>query len=92
MQQHFLNLVRGRPGQLPPPVESMKGRWGPAEESMTGADKLILTAHIHDHGARLRSFELAAGAFREISEARGSREGTPGGREQTRSGTRAGPH
>jgi luciferase family oxidoreductase group 1 len=26
----------------------------------TGADELILTAQIHDHGARLRSFEIAA--------------------------------
>ena len=28
----------------------------------TGADELILAAAIHDHGARLRSYELAAGA------------------------------
>jgi luciferase family oxidoreductase group 1 len=26
----------------------------------TGADELIVTAHVHDHGARLRSFEIAA--------------------------------
>ena len=38
--------------------------------SETGADELMLTAHIHDHAARLRSFELAAAAFREINEAR----------------------
>ena len=31
-QQAFLNLIRGRPAQLPPPVESMAGRWSPAEE------------------------------------------------------------
>ncbi len=30
-QQAFLNLVRGRPGQLPPPVESMDGHWSPEE-------------------------------------------------------------
>jgi len=27
----------------------------------TGADELILSGHIFDHAARLRSFELAAG-------------------------------
>jgi alkanesulfonate monooxygenase SsuD/methylene tetrahydromethanopterin reductase-like flavin-dependent oxidoreductase (luciferase family) len=26
----------------------------------TGADELIISGHIHDHQARLRSFELAA--------------------------------
>ncbi|MES2571342.1 MAG: LLM class flavin-dependent oxidoreductase [Verrucomicrobiota bacterium] len=31
LQQQFLNLVRGRPLQLPPPVESME--WSPAEEA-----------------------------------------------------------
>jgi luciferase family oxidoreductase group 1 len=29
----------------------------------TGADELIITAHIHDHAARVRSFELTAGAL-----------------------------
>ena len=31
---NFLNLRRGRPGPLPPPVESMDGRWSAAEEAM----------------------------------------------------------
>lgn len=31
LQQAFLNLVRGRPGQLPPPVESMDGLWSDLE-------------------------------------------------------------
>ncbi|WP_406696997.1 LLM class flavin-dependent oxidoreductase [Singulisphaera sp. Ch08] len=31
LQQAFLNLIRGHPGPLPPPVESMDGRWNPAE-------------------------------------------------------------
>jgi luciferase family oxidoreductase group 1 len=30
----------------------------------TGADELMITSQIFDHGARLRSFEIAAGAFR----------------------------
>jgi luciferase family oxidoreductase group 1 len=32
-QLQFLNLVRGRPGKLPPPVESMDGRWSAAERA-----------------------------------------------------------
>jgi luciferase family oxidoreductase group 1 len=32
-QLMFLNLVRGHPGELPPPVESMEGRWSPAERA-----------------------------------------------------------
>ncbi len=32
----------------------------------TGADELMLTAMIHDHGARLRSFELAAEACKPL--------------------------
>ena len=31
LQQSFLNLHRGHPGPLPPPVESMDGRWTVAE-------------------------------------------------------------
>jgi luciferase family oxidoreductase group 1 len=30
-QLQFLNLVRGHPGKLPPPVENMEGRWSRAE-------------------------------------------------------------
>jgi luciferase family oxidoreductase group 1 len=33
VQQAFLNLVRGRPGLLPPPVDSMDGRWTPVERA-----------------------------------------------------------
>jgi luciferase family oxidoreductase group 1 len=84
-QQAILNMVRGRPGQLLPPVDSMEGLWNPTERAhveqrtqisaigsidtvrerlgeilaATRADELILTAHIYDHAARLRSFELA---------------------------------
>ena len=86
LQQAFLNLRRGRPGQLPPPDPALEQRLLPEERAMlddalacsvvgsksavhgglrafaarTGADELMLTAHIHDHAARLRSFELAA--------------------------------
>lgn len=33
LQQAFLNLVRGRPGPLPPPVASMDRLWSPAERA-----------------------------------------------------------
>ncbi len=95
VQQQFLNLIRGHPGEMPPPVDTMAGRWSPAEEmhvrrmmrcsavgspdtvrrqilgflEETGADEVIATAQIHDHTARLRSFELAAQVFREIQAA-----------------------
>jgi luciferase family oxidoreductase group 1 len=91
LQQVFLNMVRGRPGQLPPPVDSMEGSWSPTERAHieertrvsavgsvgtvrerldailaeTQADELIMTGHIYDHTARLRSFELASHAIRE---------------------------
>jgi len=32
-QLQFLSMVRGRPGKLPPPVESMDGIWSPAEQA-----------------------------------------------------------
>jgi luciferase family oxidoreductase group 1 len=92
LQQGALSMIRGRPGQLPPPVDSTAGRWSPIEQghveqrtrvsavgavdtvrerlaailAATRTDELILTAHIYDHAARLRSFELASHVLREI--------------------------
>ena len=86
LQQQFHKMLRGRPGQLPPPADSMDGLWNPTERAQveqrtrvsavgsvgtvrermatiltaTAADELILTAHIYDHTARLRSFELSS--------------------------------
>ncbi|MDF3023654.1 MAG: flavin dependent oxidoreductase, partial [Alphaproteobacteria bacterium] len=85
-QQAFINLRRGRSGQLPPPVTDIESFWSPAEKAMvnhslaysfvgTGAqvenglrevitdlkpDELMLTGHVHDHAARLKSFKIAA--------------------------------
>lgn len=90
LQQSFVQLHRGTPGPLPPPVDSMEGRWSPQEEigirrafreavvgppatvregiqafvARTAVDELIITASMHDHAARLRSFELVAGLSR----------------------------
>ena len=33
-QQSFINLRRGRPGPLPPPIDSMDGHWSPMEHQM----------------------------------------------------------
>lgn len=35
MQQAFLNMVRGNPSELPPPVDSMEGLWSESEEMAT---------------------------------------------------------
>jgi luciferase family oxidoreductase group 1 len=93
LQQAFLGIIRGARAELPPPVESMRGRWNPAEEAhvrrmlsysavgsretvrrtlaafieQTGADEIVATAQIYDHAARLRSFEIAAEVFQEMS-------------------------
>ncbi len=92
IQQVFLNLIRGWPKELQPPVDDIEKLWSPAEAAQvqrmtrvsavggpesfraqiehllneTEADEIIATAHIHDQGARLRSFEIAAGVFRDI--------------------------
>jgi luciferase family oxidoreductase group 1 len=85
--QSFLELRRGKPGPLPPPVDSMDGLWSPLEQAqlehlfayavvgsketvraglerfiaLTSADELMITGHVYDHAARLRSFEIVAG-------------------------------
>jgi luciferase family oxidoreductase group 1 len=33
LQQAFLNLRRGRPGQVPPPIDDIEGFWSPAERA-----------------------------------------------------------
>lgn len=93
LQQLFLNLIRGYPREMPPPVDDMTEKWNPIEAAHvqrmtrvsavgspatvkarlqalveeTGADEIIATAHIFDHVARLRSFEIAAEIFQEMS-------------------------
>jgi luciferase family oxidoreductase group 1 len=86
LQQAFINLRRGRPGKLPPPVAHLElDRYARAmlDDALacsivggpetvrtglerflesTGADALMVTAQIHDHAARKRSFEILAEA------------------------------
>ena len=85
-QQSFTNILRGRRGQLPPPVDDIETWWTPEEKAQTTqrlarsfvgspqtvragldafveetqADELIVAAAVHDHSARLRSYELLA--------------------------------
>ena len=86
LQQSFVSLRRGQPGQLPPPVEDVDSFASPAELAQleqalacsfvggpdrvkdglatfierTQADELIISGHIFDQAARLRSFSIAA--------------------------------
>jgi luciferase family oxidoreductase group 1 len=85
-QQSFINLRRGTPGQVPPPIDDIDAYWSPVEKvmverslavSFVGSadtierglaafieslrpDELMITAHIYDQAARLRSIELIA--------------------------------
>ena len=36
LEQSFVNLRRGTPGKLPPPVDSMEGRWTAMEKDGVG--------------------------------------------------------
>jgi len=89
-QQAFVNLRRGRPGLVPPPVDDIGSWWTPQEKhgveralacAVVGdadtvkqgiaafvdrhrPDELLLTANVFDHGARVRSFEIAADVMR----------------------------
>lgn len=91
-QQAILNLVRGRPGLLPPPVDDIEALWSPAEKaavarmtrvSLVGTpesvraplqslinavkpDEIIVSGHIFDHEARLRSYELLMEVVRDL--------------------------
>jgi alkanesulfonate monooxygenase SsuD/methylene tetrahydromethanopterin reductase-like flavin-dependent oxidoreductase (luciferase family) len=88
LQQAFINLRRGRPGPLRPPIDGFDATLAPFERAMiadmlaysvigtgeqvrdgleaivarTGADELMVASQIHDHSARLASYEIAAGA------------------------------
>ncbi|WP_279361048.1 LLM class flavin-dependent oxidoreductase [Xanthomonas sacchari] len=94
-QQSFVNLRRGRPGLIPPPIDDIEAFWAPHEKlgveralacTVLGdvdtvaqglsdfvarhrPDELLLTANIHDHAARLRSFQLASEAWTQVAAA-----------------------
>jgi luciferase family oxidoreductase group 1 len=92
LQQSFVRLRRGTPGQLPPPIDDIDTYATPQERAgadhslvysfvggcdkvkagietfleTTQADELMVTGHIYDHRARLRSFEMAAGILKSF--------------------------
>jgi luciferase family oxidoreductase group 1 len=70
LQQQFLNLVRGTPGQLPPPVDTMEGRWSLAEqahlERMTKISAIGSPQTVHE---RLKQLLGATGANELIATA-----------------------
>jgi alkanesulfonate monooxygenase SsuD/methylene tetrahydromethanopterin reductase-like flavin-dependent oxidoreductase (luciferase family) len=87
-QQSFTNILRGRRGKLPPPIDDIQSFWTPPEQERasamlrrsfvgspetvragldafvaeTGADEVVVATAVHDHAARLRSYELLAAA------------------------------
>jgi luciferase family oxidoreductase group 1 len=93
LQQQFVHLRRGTPGQLPPPIDSLDGWCSAAERanaeralacSAVGApdtvrpalaafiartriDEIMITGHIYDHDARLRSFAIAAEILSDLA-------------------------
>jgi luciferase family oxidoreductase group 1 len=69
-QQMFLNLVRGRPGEMPPPVDDIAALWDPAEErhvrrmtrvSAVGSPRRVKTA-LEDLLAETGADEIVATA------------------------------
>ena len=75
-QQAFTNMIRGTRGRLPPPIDDIEvsdmlacSFVGSAETvrhglagllDRTGADELLVAAAIHDHAARLHSYDILA--------------------------------
>jgi luciferase family oxidoreductase group 1 len=102
-QQSFINLRRGSPGQVPPPIDDIDAYWSPAEKAMverslavsfvgspeavqrglaafiesTQPDELMITAHIHDQRARLRSIELVSTVRENLGTAARGNENAP---------------
>ena len=94
-QQSFINLRRGSPGQVPPPIDDIDAYWSPAEKVMVERslavsfvgtvdtierglssfidslkpDELMITAHIFDQAARLRSIELVMQVREQLAAA-----------------------
>jgi luciferase family oxidoreductase group 1 len=102
-QQSFINLRRGMPSQVPPPIDDIDSYWSPAERAMveralacsfigngetvlrgldgflqrTQANELMITAHLFDQSARLRSVEIVADLSRRLRAAEPTPEHAP---------------
>jgi luciferase family oxidoreductase group 1 len=60
VQQAFLNLVRGTPGLLPPPVDSMDGLWTPTERAHV--ERMTAVSAVGSPDAVRRAFEAVVGS------------------------------
>jgi luciferase family oxidoreductase group 1 len=93
LEQAFVNLRRGQPTPLPPPLPGFSARLAPHERAgldevlrcaaigsretvtrrlrdfiaHTGAEELIVTTMVHDHPARLRSYEITSEIAAELA-------------------------
>jgi luciferase family oxidoreductase group 1 len=102
-QQSFINLRRGSPGQVPPPIDDIDSYWSPAEKAMVERslavsfvgsaeavqlglaafiesaqpDELMITAHVHDQPARLRSIELVSKVRENLASAERGNKNAP---------------
>jgi luciferase family oxidoreductase group 1 len=91
-QQSFVNLRRGTPGQVPPPIDDIDAFWSALERDgveralthsfvgspetverglrrfreTTRADEIMVTAHLAEQRARVRSLELVADIARRL--------------------------
>jgi luciferase family oxidoreductase group 1 len=62
-QQAFVNLVRGKPGQVPPPIDDMEAYWEPHEKALVESKLAHTVAGSPETVARgLRDFIAATGA------------------------------
>ena len=99
-QQSFINLRRGSPGQVPPPIDDIDAYWSRAEKAMVERslavsfvgsvdtverglaafidslqpDELMITAHIFDQAARLRSIDFVRQVRDNLAKARRAAE------------------
>ena len=58
--QQFLNLVRGTPGLLLPPVETMEGRWSPVERAQV--ERMTVCSAIGSPATVRQQLERIAGS------------------------------
>ena len=63
LQQQFINLRRGTPGPLPPPVDDMDALWSPSEKAGVGQSlscSVVGTPDVIEHGLKALIADTAA--------------------------------
>ncbi len=66
-ESHTASHIVGDPGQVKSGLEALVAR--------TGADEVMITSNLHDHGRRLRSYQLVAEKMGPLPDARRSSDG-----------------